>query len=309
MDIKHLEYIIKIADEGSITKAAAKLYITQSALNQQLLKLEKEIGVSLFNRMHNKLTTTQEGEVYISAAKQIIAIKNDTYNEIKDLANIHKQELSIGFTPARGIAMFSGVYPSFHKLFPDIKLTLHELGVYKQLELVQLGEIDIAFVNVKETDQKSSIEYVVFAEDEMLLAVPKDNSINSKAKSISANGVGTIDLSLFNDEEFILMNKNSTLRNLQDECFKKAKIKPNILFETENNATVITMIENNIGCGFLPAYYVDLTNDKVRYYSIEGKPSTFMCAAFKKNRYKTKAAKQFTTLAAKYWQKAIPKNL
>jgi DNA-binding transcriptional LysR family regulator len=50
MDLKQLEYIIKIAEENNITRAAEKLFITQSALNQQLLKLEKELGTQLFYR-------------------------------------------------------------------------------------------------------------------------------------------------------------------------------------------------------------------------------------------------------------------
>ena len=62
MDTKQVEYILKIAEENNITKAAAKLYITQSALNQQLIKLEKELGTPLFHRSRTNWHLTEAGK-------------------------------------------------------------------------------------------------------------------------------------------------------------------------------------------------------------------------------------------------------
>ena len=64
MDTKQIEYILKIAEENNITKAAEKLFITQSALNQQLLKLEKELGTPLFHRSRTNWRLTEAGEIY-----------------------------------------------------------------------------------------------------------------------------------------------------------------------------------------------------------------------------------------------------
>ena len=69
MDTKQIEYILKIAEENNITKAAEKLFITQSALNQQLLKLEKELGTPLFHRSRTNWRLTEAGEIYIEGAK------------------------------------------------------------------------------------------------------------------------------------------------------------------------------------------------------------------------------------------------
>ena len=65
MELKQLEYIVKIAEERNVTKAAEKMYITQSALNQQLLKLEKELGSQLFYRSRTNWKLTEIGEIYI----------------------------------------------------------------------------------------------------------------------------------------------------------------------------------------------------------------------------------------------------
>lgn len=82
MDLKQIEYILKIAEEQNITHAAEKLFITQSALNQQLLKLEKELGTPLFYRSRTDWHPTPAGEIYLNAAKDILLIKKNAYNPI-----------------------------------------------------------------------------------------------------------------------------------------------------------------------------------------------------------------------------------
>ena len=68
MDLKQIEYIIAISEEHSITRAGEKLFITQSALNQQLQKLEKELGTPLFYRSRTDWHPTPAGEIYLNAA-------------------------------------------------------------------------------------------------------------------------------------------------------------------------------------------------------------------------------------------------
>ncbi len=118
MDLKQVEYIVQIAKENNITHAAEKLFITQSALNQQLLKLEKELGTPLFYRSRTDWRPTAAGEVYLKSARELLRIKKDTYSLIYDIAETKKGNISVGFTPDRGIAMFTKVYPQFHDEFP-----------------------------------------------------------------------------------------------------------------------------------------------------------------------------------------------
>lgn len=158
MDLRQIQYIVAIAEENNITRAAEKLYITQSALNQQLLKLEKELGVQLFHRSRTDWHPTEAGEIYLKAAREMLLLKKDTYHRIHDLAKIQQGELSVGFTPGRGIAMFSNVYPKFHRLHPNIQVTPRELSVQKQQELLISGELDLGFVTLVPEQQKPALQ-------------------------------------------------------------------------------------------------------------------------------------------------------
>ena len=86
MDLRMLENMVCIADEKSITKAAEKRFVTQSALNQQLSKLEEELGMPLFIRSRGNWQPTEAGAAYLEAARQMLVIKKDAYNRIADCA-------------------------------------------------------------------------------------------------------------------------------------------------------------------------------------------------------------------------------
>ena len=103
MDLKQIEYILKIAEEKNITHAAEKLFITQSALNQQLLKLEKELGCPLFYRSRTDWRPTPAGEIYLDAARQILISLGFI---------IRGMHYSMNIFPRHGLSRTNSVYVS-----------------------------------------------------------------------------------------------------------------------------------------------------------------------------------------------------
>ena len=247
MDLKQIEYIVKIDDEHSITRAAEKLFVTQSALNQQLLRLEKELGAPLFHRSKVDMRPTEIGQVYLDNAREILRIKQRTYNLINDMTDAKKGRLSIGFTPGRGSEMFTHVYPSFHQAYPNVIVEPHELSVHRQQQMISQGNLDIGFQTLSER-QRTDSEYIKLGEEEIFLLVP---SIHPAAEQLAATQTASApfpiaNLTLFQYEPFVLMYKESTIRAITDEIFRKSGFTPNVLFETASNNTVLSMIEANL---------------------------------------------------------------
>lgn len=172
MDLKQIEYILKIAEENNITRAAEKLFITQSALNKQLLKLEKEQGTPFFVRSKRNWHLTKAGEIYIENAKKIVSIRKDTYNQINDLIKNRKGKLIIGLPPERGPDMFAAIYPNFYKKYPNVKIEPFEMPVKQQQYEISLGNLDISFLTLQ-IFQKANDEYIHICSEEIILAVPK----------------------------------------------------------------------------------------------------------------------------------------
>lgn len=144
MDLKHLEYIVAIAEEKNISRAADKLYISQPTLSLFLSKLEQELGVCLFNRLKNALTLTYAGEIYVQAAKEILSTKKQAYKIIEDIIDFKKGHLTIGIPPDRGTTILPSIFPRFHEKYPGIKIDFIEENTNTLETLTQQGHIDFS---------------------------------------------------------------------------------------------------------------------------------------------------------------------
>lgn len=97
MDFKELTYVLALARNESITKAAQELYLTQPALTRFLQRLESSVGQPLFCRLGNRLVPTYAGEKYIERAQEILFLKKQLDEEMQDIAQNHRGQLRIGF--------------------------------------------------------------------------------------------------------------------------------------------------------------------------------------------------------------------
>ncbi len=299
MDLKQVEYIIKIAEENNISHAAEKLFITQSALNQQLLKLEKELGTPLFHRSRTNWRLTEAGEIYIRNARELLRIKKNTYDQIRDISNAKKGTLSIGLTPGRGITMFGAVYPAFHQKYPDIIVEPMEKRVHELQAMIAENQLDIAFLTLT-PDDKTKDNYITLTQEEILLAIPAGHPLSEYAAPPGEPYV-TMELSRLRYEPFVLMDKTSSMRSLAGRIFEESGFRPNVLFETKDNHTITTMIRSNICCGLIPAYYAERNPEGIACFSLPSHPTWQVCVSYKRNRYLSSAAKYFIELAREYW--------
>ena len=91
MRLEQFRYVAEVSKCRSMSKAAKKLFISQSALNQQLLRLERDLGIPLFHRVKQGMIPTYAGEIYLETARKMLMMKEDTYRIL--------QEIMSGLTP------------------------------------------------------------------------------------------------------------------------------------------------------------------------------------------------------------------
>ena len=124
MDIRQLEYIIEIAKEHNITRAAKNLYVSQPTLSLYLAKLEQELGTPLFTRLRNELVLTAAGEDYVEAARQVIRIRQELYQKIA--AKSAGIRISLGVSSQWGMDMLARVLPQLCSTCPEAVLDVTE---------------------------------------------------------------------------------------------------------------------------------------------------------------------------------------
>ena len=113
LNFLNLEYFLVASEELNFTKAAKRLYISQQSLSNHISNLEKEFGVTLFNRTV-PLTLTYAGQVLQKRARQFLDLREETYHEIDDIKDFTKGQLIIGMSHTRGRKILPEILPVYH---------------------------------------------------------------------------------------------------------------------------------------------------------------------------------------------------
>lgn len=296
MELKQLEYIIAIAEEQSISKAAEKLFISQSALNQQLLRLERELGLPLFHRVKQGMIPSYAGEIYLETARKMLMMKKETYRILQDIADMKKGQIAIAYTPEQGSLMFSQLYPVFQQLYPDITFKIFEARIKKAEQLLLQGNVNLAFTAHSTDSCKPQFDYHFLAPELLVLGIPLKNPLSRMAGERSWETFPSIDLKLLKDVPIILVSHETRLRDMIDDLFAEAEVKPRILFESTSSITAFNMANNQVAPAFFPQSYV-VPGAPVAYFSIGKKEAWMRSALTRKGAYISKAEKDFIHLA------------
>ena len=302
MDLHLLENIVCIADEKSITRAAEKRFVTQSALNQQLQKLEEELGTPLFVRSRGNWQPTEAGEAYLAAAREMLVLKKDAYARISDVAEKNSRRLTVGLIPERGVEMFTEVYPAFHQAFPHMQVEPVECNVTAMQRMITVGHLDLGLATLTEA-QKDDNVYHPMAEEEIYLAVPAGHPL-SESGSPDPRLAPETQLSRFADEPFVRIYQRSTLFTLTESLFNQAGFNPHTLFSTASNLSKYRIVSLGLGCALLPAVYA-ASDGSVVYFRLPGHPRWQITLCSRKDGYLGKTERAYLELCRKYWQNKI----
>ena len=258
MELKSLEYIVAIDEQKSIAKAADKLYLTQSALNQHLLKLEKELGTPLFERRYHHMKPTFAGRVYLDSARRMLRMKEDAYKIIRDISDSRSGEISIAYTPERGSLIFSEVYPRFHTEYPGYRILTTEARNVQIEKLLLRQEVTYALLSYNERfPMHPDLDHTDFGREYIVLGLHKTHPLAHLAGPDSWKKLPDLDLRLLENENFILPSDDTMMRKMVDYIMEANKLHPKILFESSSTNTILRMIAHRLGAGFFPMSYAD----------------------------------------------------
>lgn len=231
------EIFLEVVESGSFTKAGEKLGLTQSGVSHNILTLETELGVVLLQRNRNGITLTDAGERMIPYFRQLVHQEKLIKQEAALIQGIEVGSIKIGSFPSFSAKFLPGLIKEFNKIYPGIKIELFE-GDYGNIKkwLTQ-GTIDIGFLSLPIDD----LETIPLLKDQLYLFIHKNHHL-STLKQMKHN--------LLQNESFIMPKSGCEI--LVKELFKTHQILPNIVFEIEDNQTIISMVEEELGLTILP---------------------------------------------------------
>ena len=170
MNMKQLKYVLVLAKEGSFSRAAEALAISQPSLSQYVKKIEHEIGLALFDRTNGDVRLTDAGRVYIEAGRKILDLEHQMEVSFSDLAAHKSGSLIIGAAPYRAAGMMPEIARAFQEIHPGMHLVLREGTTAELAEGMEHGEYDLCLTLLPLDGRIFDWEKV--AEEELILAVP-----------------------------------------------------------------------------------------------------------------------------------------
>ncbi|MDO4544535.1 MAG: LysR family transcriptional regulator [Bacillota bacterium] len=146
MELRVLNYFLTVAREENITRAAQFLHVTQPTLSRQLMQLEEELGVKLFNRSNHSIVLTEEGMLLKRRAQELLSLADKTKKELKQEKEL-SGEIFIGSGEFRSFSMFATFLASFMERHPRVRFDLYSGNADNIKERIERGLIDVGLVS------------------------------------------------------------------------------------------------------------------------------------------------------------------
>lgn len=294
MELRQLQYMLKVAEEGSFSKAAQKLYISQPSLSQCIQRIEQRFGLQLFDRVTTPLRLTYAGEVFVANARRMLNLNHQFQSQMQEIIDFKRGRLTIGVTNIRGSILFPNILPSFCRKFPGIEVS-HKDGTLAELEdLAIRGETDLSLINLP-LNKPHFISEPLFTESVVLIA-PRSHPLNKLA--VTRPPWPQIHLADLREEPFLLLQKGRKLRQLADQSFINAGFNPRIVFESDNHETILSLVKAGLGITFgLDVSAQFSITDQVAFFTLDKPlPSQTFAAVYCKERHLSRAALEFIAL-------------
>lgn len=234
MNLRQVRYLLVVAEQGSFTRAAAILHVSQPALSQQIRLLEETLGVQLLDRSGRTVTATDAGKVYLDHVGLALRELDAGRRAVHDVESLQSGTLRVAFLPLFTTYLVGPVIQAFHKRHPGISITLDILaqGALEARLADDTLDIGVAFSDVIGDD----IEIEQLHEEELCLIVGKDHPSFGR-KEMPVGGLQGIDLALL-DPSFVT-------RPPIDRFLRANAIRPRIAIESNSINSIIAIVRDS----------------------------------------------------------------
>lgn len=245
--LQHFRMVHTIVREGSLTKAAAVLYLTQSALSHQLRELEKELNTPVFYRKGKRMVLSNEGKRVLCSAEKILAELQALEEDMTGYREGRTGKLNISTQCYTAYHWLPGVLKPFKEASPDISIHIMSEATFRPLEFLLSGELDIGIVKTK-TDNPD-IHYEPIFEDQLYVVMHRDHPLSYRKK---------VEVNDFQDEELFLAFSDPTSGNLTliETLMQLHDVKPKKTHRIHYTEAIIEMLHANMGISVMANWII-----------------------------------------------------
>lgn len=252
------KYIYQVYKERSFSSAARSLYISQPALSAAVSRIEKEMGIRIFDRTKQPISLTPQGIIYIEALEEIMSVENTMQRRFRELSDMSYGSLTIGGSSFASFTLMSLICASFYQRYPNIRVTLDLGNIEKRdflRESLKKGEIDLILTYVRD-DERYINEKLL--EERLIIAMHRDAPWAETLKPYAVTHEELVsgnydknkeidDFSVFNEVEFISYESNSLTERIMTQMMGLYKTVPYTIKNARHSEMHYNLMSAGIG--------------------------------------------------------------
>ena len=239
MDISQVQYVLAVAAAGSFSAAAEELFISQSSLSKQIMALERELGVVLFDRSRRQIALTPAGAVFLDHARCI----DDASRALLADLNQFKAEQALRIVAIPVIAQYgiaAGI-ARFRSRHPDVAVVLEEREASAILPALQNQQFDLAFLR----------DYYLDRSAYLLCEVAKDRLLVAVARKHRFAGRSSLALAELSDENHVMFDRGTVVHEIAVDACRAAGFEPRIFYASLRIESVLGLVASNSGVALM----------------------------------------------------------
>jgi DNA-binding transcriptional LysR family regulator len=278
MELRHLRYVVAVAEELHFGRAAARLNMSQPPLSQQIRQLEEEIGTKLFRRTNRQVRLTEAGHAFVNEARLILAHADHAAKLAVRASKGEIGQLTVATVTSTESGFFTVVVDilrAFARRYPDVRLVLRSLNPGQQVQALREGRIQVGFLTLPVDDEELAIDWV--RGEPLMLALPENHAL-AKKSGVPLRALAT---------EPHIMFSRSLFPGYYDlivgSC-RNAGFSLNIVHEADAIYTILALVAAGLGVSLLPASIRETPRKGIVFRKIQGPlPQIEMGAAYRRD--------------------------
>jgi DNA-binding transcriptional LysR family regulator len=259
-ELRLLRSFVAIAEEGSLTRAAARLHIAQQSLSQQVRTLEGQLGATLLQRTSRGVRLTPVGAVLLREARTLLAHAERATAAVQRAAVGEEGELRIGFLSSVANYLVPPVVRAFGERHPRVALHAHEVPIARLVAGLREGELDAGLTRQPQVDD---LEVEVVLTEQVAAVLPADHPLAGRAE---------LELSELAGDAWVLTPRSSwpPWHRLYDEIFARAGFTPRVVQRGTSPQNLLALVAAGVGVTRLPLSSRTLRDSGVAFVPLVG---------------------------------------
>lgn len=293
MELHYLAEFLTIARHQNFSLAAEELFTSQATLSKHLQALEKELGVSLFDRTTRSVRLSRFGEILLPFARQVVTQYEAVGKQFREEKEKKRRRLRIVSIPVMAQYGITDPLSAFRAAHPEILLSVSEHESSQIDSLLEKGECDLAFNRiVGDTGSGSPYEEIPYCTDHLVAILPEQHPFAGKR---------CISLADLRDDPFLLMDENTHMHSICTDACREAGFLPKTIYKGHRPENLIEFVSQGMGVSLLMKRQADFyKNPGIAVVELAPQVSSRVGLLYRRGRPLSAAARAFIEFLREY---------